>query len=97
MGVGIPLALLLQCPFWGRILFCPSEIRIKKFTNVFRRMGKEEMGEKERGLEGVFLMVPVFMRASKFPLSCKTNVKTNKQKTQGKVSMSAKKYIKITI
>ena len=71
VGVVIPLALLLlylHYPFW-RNTFCPLEIRIKQFTIVFRRMGKEEMGEKERGLEGAFLMVQIFARASKSPLS----------------------------
>ena len=47
-------------------------------------MGKEEMGEKGRGLEGVFLMVQIFARASKSPLSWKINIKNSKHKTQEK-------------
>ena len=53
------------------------------------------MGEKERGLEGAFLIVQIFARASKSPLSWKINIKTSKQKTQEKVRMLAKKCIKI--
>ena len=53
------------------------------------------MGEKERGLEGAFLMVQIFARAFKSPLSWKIDIKISKQKTQEKVHMLAKKCIKI--